>query len=108
MQNMSTAVIRAKIAMSANGRIVIPAPIRKALGIKPGEMLAMDVQDGVLRIESFDRQLERIQDEIIGLVGRERSLADELIAERREEARRELDDGGLGETDAGSEMRKAS
>jgi AbrB family looped-hinge helix DNA binding protein len=108
MQNMSKSVIRSKVTISANGRIVIPAKIRKALGITPGEMLTMDARDGVLRIESFDRQLERIQDEIIRLVGRERSLADELIAERHEEVRRELDGGGLGETDTGTEMRKAS
>jgi AbrB family looped-hinge helix DNA binding protein len=79
----------ARTKLSPNGRIVIPAAIREALNLKAGEMLHLEVADGVLRIESFDRKLRAFQDELIRLVGPDRSLADELIAERREEARRE-------------------
>jgi AbrB family looped-hinge helix DNA binding protein len=84
--------IFAKTRMSANGRMVIPAAIREALGVKPGETILLEFVDGVLRIESFAERIRRIQDEIIRLVGSDRSLADELIAERREEARRELEE----------------
>jgi len=34
--------------INANGRIVIPAAIRRQMGIKPGESVLMDVEDGVL------------------------------------------------------------
>ena len=79
----------AKAKINQNGRIVIPAAIREELGIKPGDTLLMDVEDGVLRVESFDARLARIQDELVQLAGPERMLSDELIAERRAEAWRE-------------------
>jgi AbrB family looped-hinge helix DNA binding protein len=81
--------LHAKTALSANGRIVIPAAIRQELGFNPGDTLLMEVEDGVLRVESFDARLSRIQDELVLLVGPERMLSDELIAERRAEAWRE-------------------
>lgn len=52
--------------------------------------MILELDGDSLKIESFSRRLEKIQDEIIRVVGSERSLADELIAERRAEARREL------------------
>ena len=64
--------VRCKI--NQNGRIVIPAAIRQEMGLKAGESLLMEVEDGVLRIESHRARIRRIQEE---------------IAERREEARRE-------------------
>jgi AbrB family looped-hinge helix DNA binding protein len=81
--------LHAKAALSANGRIVIPAAIREEMGFAPGDMLLMEVEDGVLRVESFDARLARIQDELVQLAGPERMLSDELIAERRAEAWRE-------------------
>jgi AbrB family looped-hinge helix DNA binding protein len=85
-------IVQAKTVLAANGRIVIPAAIRQELGFKPGEVLVMEVDQGQLKVESFDARLARFQEELIKLIGPERSLADELIAERREEARREQDE----------------
>jgi AbrB family looped-hinge helix DNA binding protein len=79
----------AKTTLSANGRIVIPTAIRQELGLAPGDTLLMEVEDGVLRVESFDARLARFQDELVQLVGPDRMLSDELIAERRAEAWRE-------------------
>ncbi len=79
----------AKARLNDNGRIVIPAAIRKQMGIAPGDTLLMDVEDGVLRIESYPARIARIQREIAQFIPPGVSLADELIAERREEARRE-------------------
>jgi AbrB family looped-hinge helix DNA binding protein len=81
--------LHAKVSLGANGSILIPAAIRAEIGVAPGDTLRMDVEDGVLWVESFDTRLTRIQDELVQLVGPERMLSDELIAERREEARRE-------------------
>ena len=52
----------------------------------------MDVEDGVLRIESYPARIARIQREIAQCIPPGVSLADELIAERREEARREQEE----------------
>jgi AbrB family looped-hinge helix DNA binding protein len=75
--------------MSPNGRIVIPAAIRQEMGWSAGDTLLLELEDGVLRVESFDARLARIQDELVELVGPERMISDELIAERRAEAWRE-------------------
>lgn len=93
-------------SLGANGRVVIPAAMREELGLKPGDPIVMEVEDGVLRIESFLGRLGKIQDEIIQLVGPDRSLADELIAERREESHREQEES-IRKPHLGGEIRKA-
>jgi AbrB family looped-hinge helix DNA binding protein len=83
---------QAKTKLAPNGRIVIPAEIRRALGFEPGETLVMDVQDGALRIETFRQRIKRIQDEFAKLIPPGVSLVDELLADRREEVRREREE----------------
>jgi AbrB family looped-hinge helix DNA binding protein len=84
--------LQAKAKLSHNGRIVIPASIREALNLQPGESLLMDVQDGVLRIESYRARIRRIQREFAHLIQPGRLASDELIAERRREAQLEQED----------------
>lgn len=84
--------IRAKTRISANGRIVIPASIRQALGVKAGDSIVMEAQDGVLRIESYPTLVTRIQREFAQLIPPGVSLVDELLADRREEARKEQEE----------------
>jgi len=79
--------VRCKI--NQNGRIVIPAAIRHEMGLKPGDSLLMEVEDGVLRIESYLARIRRIQREIAPFAKPGILASDEMIAERREEARRE-------------------
>jgi hypothetical protein len=52
----------------------------------------MEVEDGVLNIESYPSKIAKIQREFAQLIPPGVSLADELIAERREEARREREE----------------
>jgi len=82
-------VLHAKVPLSSNGRIVIPAAIRQELGFAPGDTLLMEVEDGVLRIESYPARIRRIQQEIAQFAKPGILASDELVAERREEARRE-------------------
>lgn len=87
--------LHAKAPLSANGRIVIPAAIREEMGFAPGDTLLMDVEDGVLRIESHRRRIRRIQEEFrkhVPIKPGEILMSDQLIAERREEARREMEE----------------
>jgi len=79
--------IRTRI--NENGRVVIPASYRKALGIKSGDEVILRMEDGELRITTMKRRLERAQRRVRQYVEPGVSLADELIAERREAARRE-------------------
>ena len=92
MINVDSTQERAKTRISPNGRIVIPASIRQHLCVKPGDPVLMEVEDGVLRIESYPTRIARIQRELAQYIPPGVSLADELVAERREEARREQEE----------------
>lgn len=78
-----------RVRFGAQGRLVVPVPLREALGFKPGDALVVRVQDGQLVVESRESVVRRMQ-ERFATPGR--SLVDELIAERRREARSEEED----------------
>ncbi len=92
MNSMDDHIKMSKTRISPNGRIVIPAVIRQQLGVKPGDPILMEVEDGVLRIESYPTRIARIQREVAQYIPPGVSLADELVAERHEEARREQEE----------------
>ena len=79
------------VQIGAHGRLVIPAPMRSALGIAQGDSLVARVEDGRLILEKEEAILARIHARF-GAVPAGVSLADELIRERREEAKREDDE----------------
>jgi AbrB family looped-hinge helix DNA binding protein len=78
--------------LNDNGRIVIPAEIRQRMGIKPGDTLFLSLEGDVLKVESQLGRIRRIQESMRALIPGDRLLSDELIAERREEARREMEE----------------
>jgi AbrB family looped-hinge helix DNA binding protein len=78
-----------RVRVNENGRVVIPAPFRKALGINIGDEVVLRMEDNELRITTLKRRLERAQRLVRKHVKPGTSLADELIAERRESARNE-------------------
>jgi AbrB family looped-hinge helix DNA binding protein len=75
--------------INQNGRIVIPAAIRREMGLKAGDTVLMEMEDGVLRMETHLARIRRIQQEFAQYRKPGVLASDELIAERREEARRE-------------------
>jgi AbrB family looped-hinge helix DNA binding protein len=78
-----------RMRVNQNGRVVIPASYRKALGIKAGDEVILRMEDDELHITTMKRRLERARRRIRQYVKPGVSLADELIAERREAAKRE-------------------
>ena len=88
-----TQITAARARMDQQGRILIPAEQRRALGIEPGDSVAVRIEDGHLRIMTLDEEIRRAQELLRQRVPEGRLLSEELIAERREEARRELADG---------------
>jgi AbrB family looped-hinge helix DNA binding protein len=80
--------VRAQI--SEKGRLVIPAKLREALGIHPGDVVELRIEDDELRIVTLDRRIRETRRRLRQVFGSERVLSDELIEERREAARREL------------------
>lgn len=70
------------------GRIVIPASYRKVLGLRRLQVL-LSLRDSEIRLLSLEAARKRARDFVRSLVPSGVSLADELIRERREEAKRE-------------------
>jgi len=70
------------------GRAVIPASVRRQLGLRTGDTVAVRIDGGRLILERRQDVLERLQRRF-DHVPRTRSLSKELLAERRLEARRE-------------------
>ena len=83
---MSETTTPVSVRFGEQGRLVVPRRLREALGFEPGDPLVVRVQDGRLVVESRESVVRRIQ-ERFATPGR--SLVDELIAERRREARQE-------------------
>ena len=82
---------RIKIKVPPNGRVVIPADFREALGIATGGELIFRWEDEELRIATMKRNVERAQHHARQYVKPGVSVVDEFIAERREAAKRELE-----------------
>ncbi len=77
-----------EITKLANGnRIVIPATIRKGLGLRVGDAVTLVLQDnGEVRLLTQTEAVRQAQALVRQHVDKDRSLVDELLAERREEA----------------------
>jgi len=67
------------VQLGARGRIVLPAEIRERLAVKPGQV----------RIVNRRRQVDECAGMFKHLAPHGRLASEELIAERREEAKRE-------------------
>ena len=80
------------VELGAGGRVVIPASVREAMGIKEGDRLVVRFADGELKLMSKQLALQRAQEVVRKLVPPGVSLADELIADRRREAAEEMTD----------------
>lgn len=73
----------------SGGKVVIPAELRRLLGMKDGDRLLVEEHDGAVVIRTQDDAFRRLQDLVAKKVPPGVSLADELIAERRAENARE-------------------
>jgi AbrB family looped-hinge helix DNA binding protein len=79
----------ARSKVTEGGRVVIPAALRRQLGLEPGTEVVLDIADGALRVRSVRHALESARSVVREHVPSGVSLADELIRERHEAGRRE-------------------
>jgi AbrB family looped-hinge helix DNA binding protein len=82
---------QARVAVGPDGRIVIPARFRAALGIGAGDDLIVRLEGDEIRIVSHRAELRRIRELIARTVPAGQSLVDDLADERRREA--DLEEG---------------
>jgi AbrB family looped-hinge helix DNA binding protein len=76
------------VRMGPQGRVVIPARLRQALSLDPGDVLIAHVDGDRLVLERRSAVLDRLR-AAFAAVPRGVSLVDELAADRRREAARE-------------------
>ncbi|PKO63884.1 MAG: AbrB family transcriptional regulator [Betaproteobacteria bacterium HGW-Betaproteobacteria-17] len=77
-----------EVQVGAQGRLVIPAALRKALRLQPGDRLIARQEGETLVLERRGAIAKRLQDRFRH-IPQKVSLVDELIAERRAEAAKE-------------------
>lgn len=85
---MPKPVIQTEVHLDSQGRLVIPAPLRRSLGFESGDNLIARMEDGRLILEKAGTIKQRLKSRFAQLPPTT-SLAEELIVERREEAKRE-------------------
>lgn len=78
-----------KVVLGPDGRIVIPAPIREALGFQENETLLLSVEEGELRVRTIEIAMRRVQALVRQYVPEGVSLVDELLEDRRREVEEE-------------------
>lgn len=77
-----------EVHLGRQGRLVIPVALRQLLGFEEGDKLVAREEAGRLVLEKQAMVKQRLKARLTQLP-KDRSLADELIEERREEAKRQ-------------------
>ena len=85
---MSQSSTYAEVHLGLKSRLVIPATLRRSLGLEGGDLLIVRLEAGRLVLEKPEAIKHRLKGRFSGLT-KDISLADELLAECREEAKRE-------------------
>ncbi len=78
-------MIEVRTKLAEGGRIVIPVEYRQALGIRVGDEVILRLEDGEVRIFTPQQAIKHAQELVSQYIKQGRSLADELLAERRAE-----------------------
>ncbi len=81
--------LQARVSVGEKGRIVIPAEIREAMGIAPGDSIDLKFQDHELRISTRRARIRRAQERARKYIPKGVLLSEELSADRREAAKHE-------------------
>ena len=87
---MEKVLLAQSVKIIEGGKFVIPAHMRKAMGIARGDTVVVELlPEGELRVRSLAAAIKKAQAIVGQSISRNRSLANELMRERKEEADRE-------------------
>ena len=82
-------MILIRTRMGENGRLVIPAQCRRALGLKPGDEVMLIMENEGLRLLTAKHAVERAQRLVRRYIPKGKRLSEELLRDRREEVLRD-------------------
>jgi len=78
------------------GKIVIPAELRRELGFADGDRLVLEREGETLVVKSYRQVVREVQQAFRPYQPQDgRSMVDDLMAERRREARQEGDEAAV-------------
>ena len=84
---MASSEVRLRLAK--DGRATIPAEVRRELGVESGGEIILERREDGYRLTTRRRRIREAQKHLRRYVKPGVSLVDELVAERREAAKRE-------------------
>jgi bifunctional DNA-binding transcriptional regulator/antitoxin component of YhaV-PrlF toxin-antitoxin module len=84
---------RVLLKVDAAGRVLIPADMRACMGLREGGTVLAWLERGELRVVGTETAAKQAQKIVRDRIGSNVNLAEELIADRRAEARREAENG---------------
>lgn len=88
MQMMSENIMQTKVRLGNQGRLVIPAKLRKLLEVESGDTLLVRFHEGQIVLEKTETIKRRLKERFAKLP-KGKSLAEELLIDRRKEAQLE-------------------
>ncbi len=77
-------MIEYRTKISENGRIIVPAVLRKQLHLRPGEELVIQVENDELRIYSVQHALKKAQN-LVRKYAKNKNLVQQLKSMRNED-----------------------
>ncbi len=77
------------VKLSKEGRVLIPADVRAALGLNEGDLLSLKVEAGEIRLFDRTQALQRAQQIAQRFKKPGESVVNEFLSERRRAAARE-------------------
>ena len=78
------------VTIAKNGRMVIPAKFRKALGLEEGGNVTVSLKGDTIAIQSKMARLKAAQEYVAKHFGHKKdSIVDDFLADKRAEAKRE-------------------
>jgi AbrB family looped-hinge helix DNA binding protein len=77
-----------RVRVDTAGRVVVPAELRQQLGINPGCDLILSADEQGIHLQTFAQAIHAAQQALAPYRVADSSVTDELIRERRAEARK--------------------
>jgi AbrB family looped-hinge helix DNA binding protein len=77
------------VRVSPTGRVNLPARLRRQIGLEDGGAVLVSVDEGEIRLQTVRGAVSRLQEQARRIFAGSEETVDRLLADRREDARRE-------------------